>query len=89
MKLDEIKKLHHIIIKETNDKYTHIDTETGYKMTLWVESDPIEDYSSFSCIYLPFFEDYPAYRIVSDEEDTLLKEQQEQAMQEKLEKPVV
>ena len=88
MKLDEIKNLQHIIIKETNDKYTHIDTETGYKMTLWVESDPIEDYSAFSCIYLPFFEDYPAYRIVSDEEDTLLKEQQEQAMKEKLEKPV-
>lgn len=89
MKLDEIKQLPHIIIKEITDKYTHIDTETGYKMTLWVESDPIEEYAAFSCIYLPFFEDYPAYRIVSDEEDTLLKEQQEQAMQEKLEKPVV
>ena len=88
MKLDEIKKLQHIIIKETNDKYTHIDTETGYKMTLWVESDPIEDYSAFSCIYLPYFNEYPEYRIVSDEEDSLLKERQEQAMKEKLEKPV-
>ena len=88
MKLDEIKNLPHIIIKETNDKYTHIDTETGYKMTLWVESDPIEDYSAFSCIYLPYFDNYPEYRIVTDEEDALLKVQQEQAMKEKLEKPV-
>ena len=89
MKLDEIKKLSHIIIKEANDKYTHIDTETGYKMTVWVESDPIEDYSAFSCIYLPYFDNYPEYRIVSDEEDSLLKERQEQAMKEKIEKPVV
>ena len=88
MKLDEIKKLSHIIIKEMNDKYTHIDTETGYKMTLWADTDPIEDYSAFSCIYLPYFDNYPEYRIVSDEEDSLLKEKQEQAMKEKLEKPV-
>ena len=88
MKLDEIKNLPHIIIKETNDKFVHIDTETGYKMTLWVESDPIEDYSAFSCIYLPYFDNYPEYRIVSDEEDSVLKNKQEQAMKEKLEKPV-
>lgn len=89
MKLDEIKQLPHIIITEITDKYTHIDTEDGFKMTFWQETDTIEEYNSFSCIYLPFFEDYPAYRIVSDEEDTLLKEQQEQAMQDKNEKPVV
>ena len=88
MKLDEIKKLPHIIIKEMNDKYTHIDTETGYKMTLWSDTDKIEDYSAFSCIYLPYFDNYPEYRIVSDEEDKVLKERQEQAMKEKLEKPV-
>ena len=89
MKLDEIKKLPHIIIKETNDKYTHIDTETGYKMTLWSDTDSVEDYSAFSCIYLPYFDNYPEYRIVSDEEDSLLKDRQEKAMKEKLEKPVV
>lgn len=88
MKLDEIKQLPHIIIKEITDKYTHIDTETGYKMTFWNEADPIEEYNSFSCIHLPFFEDYPAYRIVSDEEDNLLIDKQEQAMKDKNEKPV-
>ena len=88
MKLDEIKQLSHIIIKEINDKYTHIDTETGYKMTLWAENDPIDEYAAFSCIYLPYFDNYPEYRIVSDEEDKVLKDKQEQAMKEKLEKPV-
>lgn len=87
MKLDEIKQLPHIVITEITDKYTHIDTEDGFKMTFWQETDTIEEYNSFSCIYLPSFEEYPSYRIISEEEDNRLKEQQEQAMKEKIGNP--
>lgn len=92
MTLDEIKSLPHIIIKEETDKYTHIDTEDGYKLTFWNENDNIDEFNSFRCVYLPKMKDYPAYRIISEEENEKLINRQEEYQRqedEKMMRPVV
>lgn len=88
MTLDEIKSLSHIIIKEETDKYTHIDTQDGYKLTFWNENDNIDEFNSFGCVYLPKINDYPEYRIISEEENEKLIKRQEEYQRQEYEKMI-
>lgn len=81
MTKQELLSLEHLAVAEET-KFIHLHTEKGYHITNWFEGDDILEYSGGVCYYMPIRDEYPNYRIITDEEHNMLVEQRNKKYEE-------
>lgn len=68
----ELLSLEHLKIAEVKT-FVHIHTEDGWVLTDWNTGDDIKNYWSSVCMYTPIKDQYPDYRVITADEDKVLK----------------
>lgn len=77
----ELLSLEHLKIAEVKEGYfLHVHTEDGYFLTSWKEGDDIKEYSGSICMYAPIVEDYPDYRVISENEHNNLEKMRDEEL---------
>ena len=76
----------HTIHKKYNEMFNfmQISCTEGCKITSWKEGDDIKDYNSFEIAYCPKDADLSIYHCVTVEEDAILLERQQEAIEKEI-----
>ena len=70
MTQQELLNLSNLKVAEVKpNMFLHIHAQDGYMITPYFDGMDIKNYESGECYYMPIENEYPAYRVITAEED--------------------
>lgn len=85
MKFEDLQKIEALEVCEYTGNTLHLHCKQGYYLTEFTGDDYLK-YTDFFCTFLPIKEEYPNYKLLTNEQHNENLEKRNQAIKDKMEK---